>query len=531
MYDTTFRRVRTLQPDVNDDYFNDDPELVTNRQVLNDLRLAITCWEPPRNQFSAFFLDEFTIQNVVRQIVTAVLVKTQKVRCKIIHESIPYDGTKLFDNPLPRNLQPLTEGIIEFDFPIASVQKRRQLKAAEFLSICEDCGGSGTYECPKCSGAGTRTCDSCDGAGLKKCSACNGVGEVLESATQTRRCTACNGEGIRKCVACDGKGSTDCDAAGCKNGSLGCKSCRSTGKLRNRTFLLTETFVKVGHYLHCKLGWIDPTSELATDLIILRSETLANGAQDVTVADLRSVLPENLRQVAISIGRVLAEERTNSSWDLGSRYELRVGYVYHVIADHLNERSELIVSGCCNSVTVLKAPDRPKNLFKKLGRGISGLLSGDQVKNTAHVEAVRAGEAFLSDFALIGPALRQLGFEVSLNPDGYDAFWPNGPKGSDQATVSFNFDAAGNITLHCSVPLGDADRDYFPEALMLCNKLPVGQIALQEINGGNLERFILVNRQPYATTSPPHLAHLLRRMLSTAFQIRKSKSIGMSLGS
>jgi hypothetical protein len=531
MQDTTFRRVRTLQPDVNDEYFNDDAQTVSDRQVLNDLRMAIACWEPPRNQFSAFFLDEFTLQTVIRQIVTAVLVKTQKVRCKIIHEPIPYDGGHLFDKPVPSNLQSLAEARIELTFPPTSLEARRPVLAGEFLSICNDCSGSGAIECPFCSGVGTKTCVPCDGVGRKTCNLCNGAGEVLQSATMTRRCMACNGKGTRKCGACDGEGIVSCDAVGCTKGNLECVACASSGKLRNRTFLLIETFVKVGHHLHCKSGWIDPTSELATDLMILRSETIPGNARGVTFEMLRSVFPENLRQDASRIIRGLAEDKTNSSWDLGTSYDLRVGYVYHVVANHLNENSELIVSGCSNSVTVLKAPKQSKSLFKKMGRGIVGLLSGDQITNSVYVNAVRAGKAFLSDFALIGPALRELGLEVSLNPDGYDVVLPNSPKGFDKVLVKFMFDAAGNISLHCSVPLGEADRDCFLEALMLSNKLPVGQIAVQEFNGRSVELFVLVNIQPYLTTSPPHLSHLLRRMLATAYHIRKSKYLGLSLPS
>jgi hypothetical protein len=529
VHDTTFRRVRTLQPDVNDEYFNDDAQLVNDRQVLNDLRMAIACWEPPKNQFSAFFLDEFTLQSVIRQIVTAVLVKTQKVHCKIIHDTIPFDGSQLFDKPVPSNLQSLREAEIDLTFPPTPLEVKRPLYAGEFLSICDDCGGSGAIECLTCSGVGTKTCASCAGVGQRACNLCNGAGEVLVSATTTQRCMACNGKGTRNCGSCDGKGNVNCDAVGCSNGNLECVSCASSGKLRNRTFLLIETFVKVGHHLYSKPGWIDPTSELATDLMILRSETVTGSARGVTVEKLRSVYPENLRQDAVRIIRAVAEEKTNSSWDLGTSYELRAGYVYHVVADHLNENSELIVSGCSNSVTVLKAPKQSKSLFKKVGRGIVGLLSGDQVKNSAHVKDVRAGKVFLSDEALIGPALRRLGLEVSLNPDGYDVVLPNSPKGFDRVSINFIFDVAGNITLHCSVPLGEADRDCFPEALMLCNKLPVGQIALQELNNGTVERFVLVHCQPYATTSTLHLSHLLRRLLSTAFQIRKSKYLGLSL--
>ena len=529
MIDTTFRRVRSLQPDVNDEYFDDGPETVTDRQILNDLRLAITCWEPPKNQFSSFFLDEFIVDSAVSRIVTAVLVKVQKVRCRIEHTAIPYVGGELFSQRLPRNLQELPEARVELNFPPIAFQDRKRIEAGEFLSICEGCGGSGTIECPKCSGAGTKICDSCVGSCMEQCKTCNGTGEVLESATTTRNCNACGGEGTRKCRTCKGKGNHRCDAVGCNKGNLDCATCKSFGKLRNTTYLHIETFVKVKHHLHCKDGWVDPTSELATDLMILRAEKTFDNAKNPKSELLRSLLPANLRQDAGRISREVSEETTDDSWDLGACYELRAGYVYHVDASHLNTKTELIVSGCSNSVTVLIPPDQSEGFLKKLGRKISALFSGDQVRNSLHVDAVRAGEAFLSDSGLIGSSLRKQGLEVSLNADGYDVVVPDHPEGNNHATLSFNFDTAGNITLQCSVLLGDADRDLFPEALMLSNEIPVGNIALQESSGGIIERFVLVNRQPYATASPPHLAHLIRLMLSTAFQLRKNKCIGLSL--
>ena len=528
MIDTTFRRVRSLQPDVNDEFFEDGPQSVTHQQVLSDLRFAITCWEPPKNQFSAFFLDEFSIERVVRRIVTAVLVKIQKVRCRIEHIAIPYDGGELFTKRLPRNLQELPEARVVVNFPSVAIEERKQLEAEEFLSICDECNGSGSLECPKCSGVGTKPCASCVGSGLEECRICRGAGEVLETATTTRRCNSCSGNGTHTCRSCKGSRNHKCDAPGCTNGSLSCANCKSSGKLRNTTYLCIDSFVKFGHHLYCKDGWVDPTSELATDLMILRAENLTENARNVKVESLRSLLPDNLRQDAIRIGREIAAQKTYDSWDIGVCYELRVGYVYHVVANHLHTNTELVVSGCSNSVTVLVPPEQPRGLFKKLGRKMSSLMSGDQVRNSEHVDSVRAGDAFFSDSALIGPALRKHGLQVSLNPDGYDVVIPDFIEGANQAQVNFSFDAAGRVTLHCSVLLGEADRDFFPEALMLSNKLPVGNIALQELNGGNIERFVLVNRQPYSNTSPPHLAYLLRLMLSTAFLLRKNNRIGLS---
>lgn len=529
MIDTTFRRVRSLQPDVNDEYFEDGPQRVTDRQVLSDLRTAITCWEPPRNQFSAFFLDEFIVEDVVRRVVTAVLVKIQKVRCRIEHIAIPYDGGELFTNRLPRDLKELPEAQVESTFPPLAVEMRKQLEAEEYLSICDECAGSGSLECPKCTGVGTKTCAACAGSGLEECRVCRGAGEILETATTTRRCNLCNGNGTNNCRSCKGKGNHKCDGLGCMNGSLDCANCRSTGKMRNTTYLHIETFVKTGHHLFCKDGWVDPTSELATDLMILRSESMIENARNVKAESLRSLFPDNLRQDAIRIGREIAAKKTNDAWDIGVCYELRAGYVYHVAANHHQNKTELVVSGCSNSVTVLVPPEQPKGLLKKLGRRISSLLSGDQVRNSNHVDAVRTGEAFLSDSELIGPALRKQGLKVSLNPDGYDVVIPDFVKGNNQAQIVFSFDTVGHITLHCSVLLGEAEREFFPEALMLSNKIPVGIISLQELNGGSIERFILVNRQPYATTSPPHLACLLRLMLSTALLLRKNNRIGLSL--
>lgn len=561
-FDTTIRRVRTLQPDVNEEYFRDDCEVINQRQVLNDLRLAISCWEPPQNQFSAFFLDELTISKAVRQIVTAVVVKTQKVRCKIVHKVVPFDGTKLHNDPLPDNLQKLREARVELNFPFNNVKASESILAGEFLSVCKICNGATGIECVKCKGTGGEVCTTCAGGGQMQCFACKGAGEIMVTATETLQCDNCRGKGIYRCGDCAGKKVKKCSVIWCDKGTVPCSTCEHSGKMRNSTILIKETYVKIAHKLFCKNEWVDSTSELATDLAVLQyedfdrranpivpanssssepshfgsnesNETGADvheqGVREIEIEMLRDVVPEHLRHDAMHLNRSLADAPTGQAWDLGTRFELRAGFVYHVVVEHLKEPTELFVSGCSNTVTLFKTPQQPKGFGKKLARRLGAFLSDSQVKNPDHVDAVRSGNAFLSDVRLIGPALRVFGLKVSVSPDGYDVKLPTAPKGFDLVNVNFTSDVSGNLSLQSSVLLGDADRDYFTEALLLSNLLPVGQIALQETNKGNQEQFFLVYRQHYETTAPPYLAFLINRLLATAYQIRKSKRLGIGL--
>ena len=563
-FDTTIRRVRTLQPDVNDEYFDDDVQVINQRQILNDLRLAISCWEPPPNQFSLFFLDELTISRVVRQIVTAVVVKTQKVRCQIAHEAVPYDGSKLHDDPLPKNLRKLRESRIDLNFPLVDTEAPLRIRAGEFLSVCESCYGATRIECESCKGAGGIICTRCGGSGQFRCGDCNGSGERMMSATVSQQCQNCSGTGTSDCRSCAGMKMTKCGADQCEDGTVPCSRCKESGKMRNVTFLIKKTYVKIAHKLFCKNEWVDSNSELATDLSILRYKDFdtngnpilpsnsslneqdqsyvksnestridsvvdAQSVGDIKIEMLRDLVPEYLRRDAIRLKHGLTDAPTGQAWDLGTRFELRAGYVYHVVVEHFKQSAELFVSGCSNTVTLYKAPEQPKGLGRKLARRLGAFWSDSQVQNSDHVDAVRVGDAFLSDVRLIGLALREFGLKVSLNPDGYDVILPEAPDGFNLAKMKFNCDDYGNTTLQSSVLLGDADRDCFSEALMLGNMIPVGQIALHESSGGSLEKFFLVYRQPYETASPPRLAFLLDRLISTAYQIRKSKRIGLSL--
>jgi hypothetical protein len=530
MIDNTFRRVRTLQPNVTEEFFNDDAESVNNRQLVNDLRIAISCWDPPVESFGSFFRDEFTVQKVVRQIVTGAVVKTQRVRCRIVHSSVAYDGGKLHDSPLPSSLRSLSESYFDLNFPTQPVYQRKRIFAGESLSVCTNCEGAAEVACDTCDGAGVVSCRGCETRGERACRVCNGAGEVMATATESVQCQSCAGNGTYQCRACYGDGTVAC--SDCTRGMIPCKICDASGMMREQTFLHKETFIDVKHLLHCKNGWVDPGSELATDLVVMKSQAFKGNGAHISAKMLRDVLTENFRKDAATFSRSMAKEETKTDWDLGTKFELRYGYIYHVVVEHMKQQSELFVSGCSNSVTLFKAAEQPRGLGK-LKRGLMGFVeppgSGGQSTNHEHIEAFRAGEAFLADINLIGPGMRKYGVGVSLTPDGYEVTIPNAPVGHNKVLVNFNYDAAGNIVLHSTITLGEADRDCFSEALSLCSNLPVGQIAMQAFNGGALERFSLVDRQVYATSSAPHLAYLLRRMASTAYQIRKSKRIGLSL--
>lgn len=528
MTDTTIGRVRSLQPDIDDSYFDDGVEEVSDRQVWADLRIAISCWEPPRFLFSAFFLDEMEIKSVARQVASAVVVKTQKVSCEITYQQVPYDGSQLFDSPLPRDLSKLREASVTLDFPSEENKFARQLHVGQTLSVCQSCRGQKGIACPVCKGAGSRKCVTCGGSGMKRCLHCSGTGETLVSSTRTAMCDRCDGLGMMSCRACQSNGYSPCDGKGCVQGIVPCVSCNANGTIRKKPCLHIKSSAKVCSHLRCKDDWLPGNSQIATDLPLLRQQTFNGHADEVTPQMLRDVVPGALRTDAIRLGRTLASNTLPNAWDVGSRYELRAGYIYRVTLSHLNELSEVIVSGCSNGVTLLKPPARPKGFLRRMTLFLGTLFNWRQVRNSEHLKALKQGKAYLADLQLIGPALGGFDFTVSPNPDGYDVTWPQGPPGFNLAQLRFISPRGKNITLHCSVLIDDADRDAFVDALILSNRLRFGTIALQELNGRVIERFHLVYCQPYRDVVPDSLAVIIRQMMNDAAQIKAKNRLRLA---
>jgi hypothetical protein len=83
--------------------------------------------------------------------------------------------------------------------------------------LCQNCRGTGHFECATCNGTGTivETCLACGGSGVdamgQVCSACNGSGNL------TVTCRSCYGRGNFECSLCNGTGK--------------CKTCGGTGEI------------------------------------------------------------------------------------------------------------------------------------------------------------------------------------------------------------------------------------------------------------------------------------------------------------
>lgn len=106
---------------------------------------------------------------------------------------------------------------------------------------CQECYGSGDYECGDCEGYGDNECETCNGNGEVLCGKCDGYGEI--------DCLTCNGDGtyetdcgeILDCINCLGKGKITCDDCECSeyvecpncegNGRIDCEACSSNGRI------------------------------------------------------------------------------------------------------------------------------------------------------------------------------------------------------------------------------------------------------------------------------------------------------------
>lgn len=515
------KRVRTLQPDCTDAMLLDDAEVITDRQILNDLRIVILCWTHARNDLPEFFDDEFQIKSVVRQVVSSVVVYTQKMRRKISHEAIAYDNEKLHESPLPtQNLFELEPIDQPFAFPSVPTKKRQRIEYNEMLCVCASCDGAGEIECKTCEGSAFLSCGNCDGVGEVRCSNCSGTGERVIGATRTSQCSTCSGKGSRTCSVCRGKGGVRC--GDCQRGSVKCDVCAASGFMRNLCYLDTQTSTQIAHRLYCKNEWVDESSEIATDSVLMRHQNWKEAHRGVPRGDLRALVPAHLVVAAEDTIIESADQPTNTSLDSAIRVEARAAHVYHVVVEHNGQFSEFFVSGCSNSVTPHVMPQQSKKLFSRLTRMVA-----PRTTQTDFIRAVRDGHVYLADARMVGLLIEQSNVEIELDADGYQLTFPSLPTKYRDVEMGFFHDGRGRLVVQSSILLGDADRDYFPEALSLNQELIVGQIGLVELSGGAIEQFYLVDRQRYDTLSVPHYLYLLRKMLATASHLRTEHLIGL----
>ena len=75
---------------------------------------------------------------------------------------------------------------------------------------CDECNGTGEWECPDCSTTGSIGCSVCEGREVLVCDGCGGAGEIACTdcdATGEHHCEDCQ-DGIKVCSVCGGDGDT-----------------------------------------------------------------------------------------------------------------------------------------------------------------------------------------------------------------------------------------------------------------------------------------------------------------------------------
>nr|WP_236649800.1 hypothetical protein [Rhodopirellula sp. SM50] len=301
--------------------------------------------------------------------------------------------------------------------------------------------------------------------------------------------------------------------------------------MRQIWHLDTRSTTLTRHRLYCKNGWVDDDSDVAIDSVLVKRKDWEAPRGEFDIQRIRDLMPGHLVAHAVDMIRSSLAPPSNSSCDSGLRVEVRAAYLYHVIVDQNDQKSEFFVSGCSNTVTPHKMPERSSTLSGRLVRGINGFfeatgLAARSTTDAAYVQAVKNGEVHLSDIRQVAADLRKLGAKATRTPDGYSITLPRAPKRHATVQVKFDYDSANNCIIHSAIFLCQADRHQFPRALALSRDLTVGCIALEESNDRSIESFYLVDRQPYGTVSAVHYYELLKQLLVAAYRIHIDKKLG-----
>ena len=508
-------RVRSIQPDFTDDMLETDQEAVTSRHTLNDLRAVIAHWcMMHHDDLPDGFADTFSVTSVARQAVPAVVVRVQRSSRELTSILIAFDGTPLSNRRFDaRDLFALSEISNRCEFPTAAERDMELIPGNESLAVCDDCAGAGENLCGKCNGTGTQSCTACRGGGQIACDNCRGQGVILVGGTETRSCPRCSGRRTTLCPSCSGKGNSDCSE--CQGGTIKCKTCAASGKMRQQWHLVTLTRTNVYHRLVCRNGWVDSEQEMAVDGVLLRSREWPHPQQFSAVAT-QGVLPDCLSGASSVCLKFIDFSSSSSEQNTGIRIELQVSYVYHVETLHKKTLSDFFVSGCSNTVTPRKVARRQRGLFGRITD--KHTVSPEERE---HVRSVNAGKVFLTDTLGLGRELRRLGTQLQVSDTGYVI--PADTSGNlAEIQIHFDYDQANQPIVRTTIELGTADRHRFPEFMATSQTLSIGTLGLVERNNRAIERLVLVDSRFYSTMLLTAYHSVLQLMANDAHQLIES---------
>lgn len=496
----------------------------------------LLCWAHKRNDLPDYFCEEFKVVSAVRQIVSAVAVRTQKVERKLKAKIIPYDNGKINNRPIDTDdlfqLVPFTKLC---EFPELTKKSSVLLPNGEKILVCESCGGAGAMECEVCNGSHSVMCTHCSGVGELECPKCEGLGEELQGGIDRVSCSRCMGIGIVECNKCHGTCLIECNA--CRDGTVSCDSCNATGKVKKVWVLSTRSSTAVRHHLYCQNEWISDDDKMALDSVLIQYHDWDNPYTGIEVAEIQRLIPDHLLKPAIDGVRESLTPPSKSRRDTGVRLELRALYIYRVIVKQNGDRSEFFISGCSNRVTPSIFPRKLNTIGSRFIRLIGRMfeiarLIPENTDELDYVEGVNSGDIHLSDSMLMAQTLREMGATVHLTTDGYDVLM--GGEAEDQdadyaINISFDYRHENELVVHSSILLGAANRNNFPNALNLNQTITVGFIGLVEEKERLLENFVLVDRRDYSTLSPFHFFYLLKQLVSEAVRIKTEDLLELEL--
>lgn len=175
------------------------------------------------------------------------------------------NGSKTIEESCPN----CSLGTISVEETCSQCQGQGSIKEDGEFKSCPRCSGivftgNGKVEvektCPQCSGRGSTrrniTCDECNGTGEWECRDCSATGSVGCSACEGREvivCDGCQGDGEIVCTDCNGSGDHSCEQ--CQDGIRVCSVCGGDGETHKVEFRRTTIMWKTSEKFSADLPY------------------------------------------------------------------------------------------------------------------------------------------------------------------------------------------------------------------------------------------------------------------------------------
>jgi hypothetical protein len=279
------------------------------------------------------------------------------------------------------------------------------------------------------------------------------------------------------------------------------------------------------HEMLASEPWPLDFSRLVNDIDELLSCDLAWPSMVALPGFLTKKVPPHLRDAAATLCEhlLLDQDPKDGRTDrlTGLRLRLLGAYQYRVELQCHGVRGVAYVSGNSNNVLVDKVPSRALRWIEILLGWLNQVLGfvglGDRSGPArSYLKAVGDDRAHVSDHLCTVPRLAEHGIDVVLTPAGYTLSIPSPAPSHHKSPVLFHARIVANAVqetfLDTMCWLEAAHRDRFPDALARNHQIHFGRLAIADDPETAEERFVLVDRRPYDTTSTPHYLCILTDM-------------------